>query len=85
MGPDVAYAQDAIVEAVRAAIDERATNDGQAAMWLPGMPAKIALGAFTGHPAVVLSLRATSARVAVLVLGALREAIVPLSALSHRE
>jgi transcriptional antiterminator RfaH len=80
-----AHVPEAIVSAIQDAIAERAATTATHAPWAPGDAVRLASGALAGHSAVILSVRTTNARVAVLVLGALREAVVPLSALSPRE
>jgi transcription antitermination factor NusG len=76
---------DAAVDALRATEALRATPTPPSALWAPGMPCRLATGALAGHQGVVTEVGADTARVALLMLGHLREISLPLDCLTSRD
>ena len=74
-----------LVEAVRATEAVRRTLTPPGSLWRPGMPCRLAGGAFAGTDAVVLSVARDTAMVGLVVFGAVREAIVGLALLASRD
>jgi transcription antitermination factor NusG len=80
-----AYAPEAAVEALEATQASRRTLMAPGPAWRPGDPSTVVLGPFQGMDAVVISVRRKSARIALVVLGALREVTVGVESLRPRE
>jgi transcription antitermination factor NusG len=80
-----ARVSDDAVAAVREAVEAAEARAATPTAWAPGTPCSLVLGALVGQPAVVLSVTGRNATVAVLMLGCLRHAHVPLTALAPRE
>jgi transcription antitermination factor NusG len=78
------YARAGAVEAVRAALALAASTTQDAAQWAPGDAVGLANGPFAGHPAVVLSVSRSTARLSVLLFGALRQVSAPVAWLVER-
>jgi transcriptional antiterminator RfaH len=75
---------DAVLDALRASERLRATPTPPSALWAPGMPCRLATGAFAGHDAVVTEVGRETAQVAIMLLGRLCQARVPLDCLEPR-
>lgn len=80
-----ATCSDAVVEAVKAAVDGFEALGATTTPWKPGTPCSLALGPLAGMPAVVTEVSRETATVAVLMFGHLREVAVQLDALTPRE
>jgi transcription antitermination factor NusG len=76
---------DGLVEALQAGEAARRTVGAPDAPWHPGAPCRLAGGAFAGHDAVVLTVGRDVATVALVIFGALRQAIVGLPLLTTRD
>ena len=76
-----------VISALQAGDEMRATPIPNSAQWAPGMPCSLRKGyAMEGVNAVVLDVRSSgAARIALMMLGQLREAYVTTNALQHRE
>jgi len=79
------FVADALVSALQAGEAARATLTPPDALWRPGMPCRLAGGAFSGTDAVVLSVRHDTAVVGLVCFGQMREAIVGLALLASRD
>ncbi len=66
-----------LVEALRASESDRRCEAGTPDRWLPGAACAVVAGPFTGHHAVVTASAGNSARVALMVFGAMREIDIP--------
>ena len=55
------------------------------AVWAPGTPCSLPEGSFCGHPAIVLDVVDGYATVSIMMLGALREILVPVDRLAPRD
>jgi transcriptional antiterminator RfaH len=84
-GNRIQYARAGDVEAVRAAQALAATQPPENCWAAPGTPCSPAAGAFTGHPAVVISVERGKAIIAMLLFGELRQVSVDVSSLVARE
>jgi transcription antitermination factor NusG len=84
-GPDLHYASDEAVDALQAAQALSATQPPENAQWAPGASCSLATGAFSGHPAVVLSVTRQTATVALLLFGTLRNVTVGVDCLVARD
>jgi transcription antitermination factor NusG len=76
---------DAVLDALRATEALRATPMPPSALWAPGMPCRLATGAFAGHDAVVTEVGHDMALVALMMFGHLRTVSVPLDCLTTRD
>jgi transcription antitermination factor NusG len=77
---------DAAVDALQATEALRATPTPQISQWAPGMPCRLRKGhPMEGADAVVTDVGATIARIAIMMLGHLRNVSVHLDALAPRE
>lgn len=72
-----------IVEAIRASEDAR-RSVADPNNWAPGAPCRIAHGPFASHHAVVTAVAGDTARVAVMMLGAIRELAIGVEWLEPR-
>jgi transcription antitermination factor NusG len=81
-----ATCSDAAVDALQATEALRATPTPQISQWAPGMPCRLRKGhPMEGADAVVTDVGATIARIAIMMLGHLRNVSVHLDALAPRE
>ena len=83
-GTKPATCSDAVVRAVREAVDGFDAFSAAEPLWKPGQPCSLALGPLAGMPAVVTQVGADMATVALLMFGHLREITVQLDALQPR-
>jgi transcriptional antiterminator RfaH len=83
-GADVHYASAGAVEALQATEALRATRLPEIASWAPGTPCSLGKGIMAGHPAVVLAVSHSSARVGLMFLGEMRTFRVPVEYLTPR-
>jgi transcriptional antiterminator RfaH len=75
----------AVISALQAGDEMRATPIPKSTQWAPGMPCRLAVGPFKGQPAVVAQTHNTRTLVSLIVLGYLRQIDVATSCLQHRE
>jgi transcription antitermination factor NusG len=75
---------EAVILALRAGDALRAAPLPATASWAPGMACSLATGPLRHHPAVVTDVGRETATVAILMLGQLCQARVPLDALTQR-
>lgn len=83
-GLKLRYAPGASVEALQAGEASRRTPQAPGAVWAAGTPCKCLYGPFRGVDAVVIAAGRKTARIALLMLGALREVSVRCDALAAR-
>jgi transcription antitermination factor NusG len=76
---------EAAISALRGVLAEAATLQRKTAQWAPGALVTLANGSLAGHPAVVLDVSRDTARVSVLLFGALREVKAPIDCLVTRD
>jgi transcription antitermination factor NusG len=77
---------DGAVEALQAAQAQRAAAGAETPQWAPGTPCTLRDGhAFSGHPAVVLTVSGRHAQLSVMLFGALRTVSAATAALLPRE
>jgi transcription antitermination factor NusG len=74
----------AVVEAVRSAVDAAEAFAAPSPAWKPGMPCSLAAGPLAGTPAIVTQVGKEMATVALVLFGHLREVAVQLDALQPR-
>lgn len=74
----------AVIEALQATEASRARVIPENGWAAPGMPCSLATGAFSGHPAVVLSVGRRKALVAAIMFGGVRQMVVALDNLRQR-
>ena len=79
-----ATCSDTVVEAVRSAVDAAEAFPASPLNWRPGTPCSLATGPLAGMPAVVTHTTNETANIAVMMLGHLRNILVPLDALAPR-
>jgi transcription antitermination factor NusG len=84
-GSRMQYANAGAVEAVQAAELLAATYPPDRQLFAPGALVTLANGSLSGHPAVVLDVSRDTARVSVLLFGALRQVTAPLDCLVARD
>lgn len=83
-GLKLRYAPEAQILALQAGEDARHTLMAPGAVWAAGTPCTPVCGPFRGADAVVIAAGRKTARIALLMLGALREVSVRCDALAHR-
>jgi transcription antitermination factor NusG len=74
-----------VIDALRAGDAFRRLPTTDDIVYRPGAPVKCLYGPFQGQEAVIVSVAATTARVALPMLGALRELVVPIACLTARD
>jgi len=74
-----------LVEAVQAAQALAASGILADVPWAPGTPCSLAVGAFAGHPGVVVSVTRGIAHVALMLFGCVRDVSVSVDCLVARE
>jgi transcription antitermination factor NusG len=84
-GNQIQWVRAGAVEAVRAAEAARRCPTAETAEWAPGVPCSLALGPLAGTSAVVVSVGADMALVAMMMFGELREVAVQLDCLRPRD
>jgi transcription antitermination factor NusG len=80
-----ATCSDTVVEAVRSAVDAAEAFPASSHRWKPGTPCSLAAGPLAGLPAVVISVQRETATLAIMMLGHLRSASVPLDCLKAQD
>ena len=75
----------AVILALQAGDELRATPIPKSSQWAPGMPCSLATGALRGHQGVVTEVSTDSAHVAVMMFGHLRTVSVPFDCLTTRD
>jgi transcription antitermination factor NusG len=83
-GQRLQFARPGEVEAIQGSEDVRRALVDDAPTWRPGDACRLADGAFAGADAVVVALRGSRAVVSLVCFGALRQAVVGLTALERR-
>jgi transcriptional antiterminator RfaH len=76
---------EAIISALRAGDALRRLPLPDTVLYRPGAPVKCLYGPFQGQDAVIISVASTTARIALPMLGAIREIIVPVKCLAVRD
>jgi transcriptional antiterminator RfaH len=76
---------EAIISALRAGDALRRLPLPDTVLYRPGAPVKCLYGPFHGQEAVIISVATTTARIALPMLGAIRELVIPLSRLMARD
>jgi transcription antitermination factor NusG len=84
-GSEIQWASDAVVEAVRSAVDAAEAFTAPSTRWKPGMPCSLAVGPLAGTPAIVTQVGTDMATVALVLFGHLREVAVQLDCLRPRD
>lgn len=85
MGMQPAYASDMAIEALRKALEARGLSDTrQGPQWLPGASVRLLMGN-PGIDGIVLQSDERMATISVVMLGALRNIIVPVDRLRLRD
>jgi len=74
-----------VIDALRAGDAFRRLPTTDDIVYRPGAPVKCLYGPFQNMEAVIVSVAATTARVALPMLGALREVVVPIACLTARD
>ena len=76
---------DDVIEVLQATDAKRAVLPQAEAPLAAGASVRVANGALAGHPGVVLSVGRERARVGVMIMGGLRDVVVPLESLVARQ
>jgi transcriptional antiterminator RfaH len=80
-----AHAPEAAISALEATVASRRTLMAPGPVWAAGDASRVVLGPFQGMDAVVIAAGRKTARIALVMLGALREVTVRCNALATRE
>jgi transcription antitermination factor NusG len=80
-----AYTNAAAVERLQGLLAQTATQQPETGQWASGDAVAPSAGAFTGHPAVVISVTGQRAIIAMLLFGELRQVSVDVASLVARE
>jgi len=80
-----AYTNAAAVERLQAVQALAATQQPKTSQWAPGDAVAPATGAFTGHPAVILSVERGIAQISLLLFGELRTVTIGVECLGARD
>ncbi len=84
-GPSPHIVPEAVLSVLQAGEALRRSITPPGAQWAPGAACSLATGAFSGHPAVVLSVTRQTATVALLLFGELRNVTVDVDCLVVRD
>lgn len=84
-GPEIQWCPESVVEALQAGEDARRLPTTGESLWSPGAACTLAYGPCHGADAVLLRVMGAKARVALVMLGGLREVVVDLDCLAPRE